>query len=166
MIKMKIKVLITGGTIDGLDYCYEKKAPKKFNSYIPKILEQARLSLDYDVETLFFKDSKFVTDKDRKIILEKCKSCKENKILITHGTMTMPLTAKFLGKHKLNKTIVLVGSAMPAKKENSDAKFNLGFALATVQILPNGIYIAMNGNLFLWNNVRKNLKTGFFEKEK
>lgn len=75
------------------------------------------------------------------------------------------MTAKFLGKSKLKKTIVLTGSAVPAKNENSDAKFNLGFAMAAAQMLPIGVYIAMNGKIFLWNNVRKNLKTGFFEKE-
>ena len=78
----------------------------------------------------------------------------------------MPLTAKFLGKNNLKKTIVLTGSAIPGNKEKSDALFNLGFALAAVQTLPKGVYVSMNGKIFLWNNAEKNLKTGFFEKER
>ncbi|MBI2655609.1 asparaginase [Candidatus Woesearchaeota archaeon] len=161
-----IKILITGGTIDNLDYASEKKAPKNNKSLVPKLLEQSRISQKYDVEMLMFKDSKFITDEDRKVILKKCRSCKENKIIITHGTMTMPKTAEFLGNKKLNKTIILVGSAIPAKKPNSDAIFNLGFAFAAAHLLQKGVYITMNGKIFSWNNVRKNLKTGFFETSK
>ncbi len=111
------------------------------------------------------KDSKFVTDDDRALVLKKCLECAEEKIVITHGTMTMSETAKYLGKRKLQKTIVLFGSAMPANKANSDALFNLGAALSTVQLLPIGVYIVMNGKVFSWDNVKKNLDTGFFETE-
>jgi L-asparaginase len=111
------------------------------------------------------KDSKFVTDEDREIILKRCRECKEEKIVITHGTMTMPLTAKYLGEKSLAKTIVLLGSAIPANEENSDALFNLGAALTAVQLLPAGVYLTMNGKVFSWENVKKNLETGFFEKE-
>ncbi|MEK6891555.1 MAG: asparaginase domain-containing protein [Nanoarchaeota archaeon] len=163
---MTVKIFITGGTIDGLEYDSEEKAPKKFNSIIPKILKEARIKTDFGAKILIFKDSKFVTGKDRETILKKCRGCKEDKIIITHGTMTMPLTAKFLEKFKINKTIVLTGSAIPARGKNSDAKFNLGFAMAAVQTLPAGVYVAMNGNIFSSTNVKKNLKTGFFEKEK
>lgn len=163
---MKIKIFVTGGTIDNLNSSNLEKTPKFQNSYIPKLLKQARITENYRIEILFLKDSRLITDKDRLKILEKCKNCREDKIIVTHGTMTMPLTAEFLGKAKLDKTVVLVGSAVPSKKNNSDAKFNLGFAFAAVQMLPNGVYVAMNGKIFSWKNVRKNLKTGFFEKEK
>ena len=163
---MRIKIFVTGGTIDSLSSSNLEKTPKFQNTYIPKLLKQSRITKNYRIEILFLKDSRIITEKDRLRILEKCKNCKEDNIVITHGTMTMPLTAKFLGRHKKNKTIVLVGSAIPAKKPNSDAKFNIGFALAAVQMLPNGIYVAMNGNIFSWNNVKKNIKTGIFEKER
>ena len=163
---MTIKIFITGGTIDDLNYGYEDKKQNSPKSLIPALLKQARLSEKYDAEVLFMKDSRLVTDEERKIIFENCKNCKENKIIITHGTMTMPITAKFLGKSSIKKTIVLTGSALPAKSKKSDAMFNLGFAFAAVQILKNGVYVAMNGKIFLWNNVSKNLKTGYFEKEK
>ncbi|VVB58383.1 Uncharacterised protein [Candidatus Anstonella stagnisolia] len=160
---MKIKIFITGGTIDSLEYENPKTAPKKQESAIPSLLKQARVSLDYTTEIVFFKDSKFVDEADREILLKKCIECPEEKIVITHGTMTMEQTAKYLGNKKIPKTIVFVGAAIPAKKENSDAQFNVGTALAAVQLLPNGVYACMNGRIFSGDNVRKNLKTGFFE---
>ena len=163
---MTIKIFITGGTIDDLDYGSEDKKPNNPKTQIPKLLKKARLSENCDAEVLFMKDSKFVTDYDRKIILKNCKNCRENKIIITHGTMTMPVTAKFLGKSKIKKTIVLTGSFIAAANANSDAFFNLGFAFAAVQFLPKGVYVAMNGKIFSWDNVKKNLKTGFFEEQK
>ena len=140
---MPIRIFITGGTIDGLEYNSKEKAPKKFTSIIPKILEEARIKAGYRTEILMLKDSKFINDEDRKIILEKCRNCREDRIVITHGTMTMPLTAKFLGKSKINKTIVFAGSAIPAKDGKSDAKFNLGFAMAAAETLPKGVYVAI-----------------------
>lgn len=163
---MKIKIMITGGTIDNLEYATEKNAPKKRQSLIPQLLKQSRLNSDYNAEKILFKDSKFITGNDKEFIFKKCKNCKEDKIVITHGTMTMPQTAKFIGKFNLKKTIVLVGSVIPANKEKSDALFNLGFALAAVQLLPYGVYVAMNGRIFQSDNVSKNLKTGYFEEEK
>ena len=163
---MKIKIFITGGTIDNLEYGSAEKAPKKFKSLIPKLLKQSRITIPCSVDVLISKDTRFLTDEDRKNILNKCRKCKEDKIVITHGTFSMPLTAKYLGKTNINKSIVLVGSAYPANNKKSDALFNLGFALAAVQLLPKGVYVTMNGKIFPWNNVKKNLKTGFFEKEK
>jgi len=162
---MKIKFLITGGTIDDLDYDSEEKAPLNHQSLIPDLLKQARLSVDYEIEVLMQKDSRIVTDKDREIMFRKCQNAKENKIIITHGTMTMPDTAKFLGARKLPKTIVLLGSVRPANEESSDALFNIGTAVSAVQLLPNGVYLTMNGKIFEWNNVKKNLETGKFEQE-
>ena len=160
---MTIKLLITGGTIDNLQYNSENKSPKNQESLIPSMLKQSRITAEYSVEKIFFKDSKFINDKDRELILKKCIKCKEDRIIITHGTMTMSKTAEFLGNKKLNKTIVLTGSSLPANKPNSDALFNLGFAFAAVNFLPAEVYIAMNGKIFLWNNARKNMKTGHFE---
>ena len=159
---MKIKIFVTGGTIDNIEYDSLKKERKNYKTYIPELLKQSRVKVDYGIEILMLKDSKFITEKDRSTIFKKCLYCKQNRILITHGTATMALTAKFLGKYNIKKTIVLVGSAIPSNKKKSDALFNLGAALIAVQILPKGIYIIMNGNVFSWKNVKKNFNTGFF----
>jgi L-asparaginase len=129
MNNSKVRILVTGGTIDDLDYDIEENAPENHQSLIPNLLKQARITSDYEVEMLMQKDSRVVNDKDRQLILERCKNCPEDKILITHGTFTMPETAKYLGKANLSKTIVLFGAAIPANKDSSDALFNLGGAL-------------------------------------
>ena len=97
------------------------------------------------------------------IILENCEKCNDEKIIITHGTDTMEQTAQVIGKAINDKTIVLTGAMIPYKFGSSDGLFNLGSALAFVETLPHGVYIAMNGRFFNWNNVRKNKKTGEFE---
>ena len=104
-----------------------------------------------------------MTDEDREKILQSCKDCEEDKIIITHGTDTMVETAQVLGKNIKDKTIVLVGAMIPYNQEKSDALFNLGCAVSAVQILPKGVYIAMNGKIFSWDNVRKNKELGLFE---
>jgi L-asparaginase len=108
-------------------------------------------------------DSLDMTDEDRDIIIRACKRCKEDKIVITHGTDTMVKTAKILESQKIPKTIVLTGAMIPIKFGSSDGFFNLGSALAFAQSLPNGVYVVMNGKYFQANNVTKNKKTGFFE---
>jgi len=163
---MAIKVFITGGTIDNLEYSSEDQAPKNQKSIIPELLQQARITLGYNAEEIIFKDSRFVTSKDRKLIFQKCEKCKEDKIIITHGTMTLADTAKYLGQKNITKTIVLTGAAIPSNNPDSDALFNIGFAFSAVQSLPSGVYVAMNGKIFSWQNVKKNLDTGFFEEEK
>ncbi len=163
---MTIRIIITGGTIDGLEYSAANNVPPKHLSIIPQFLERARLSIEYELELLMQKDSKFMTDEDRLAICRSCLKCKEKQIVITHGTMTMSETAKFLGKKKLKKTIVLVGSAVLGNKANSDAFFNLGGAITSVQLLPVGVYIAMDGKIFTWDNVKKNFATGMFETER
>lgn len=165
MNKTKVRILITGGTIDDLDYDKEEDAPKNHQSLIPELLKQARITADYRVEILMQKDSRVVTDKDRALILDKCKTCSEDRIIITHGTFTMPDTAKFLGKANLNKTMVLFGAAIPANKDKSDALFNLGTAFIANQLLPPGVYVVMNGKIFTWDNVKKDFSTGNFQQE-
>ncbi len=152
---MKIKIFITGGTIDNLEYDDPKHAPNNQESLIPGLFKQSRITVPYDIEEIMFKDSKFVDDKDRELIAEKCKQCFEDKIIITHGTATMPLTAKYLDGKKINKTIVLLGAAFPANQQSSDALFNIGAAFSAVQFLAPGVYIVMNGQIFNANNVKK-----------
>ncbi|PJA20817.1 MAG: asparaginase, partial [Candidatus Diapherotrites archaeon CG_4_10_14_0_2_um_filter_31_5] len=143
-----------------------KKKPKSHKTLIPKILKKARITVDFKIEGIMWKDSKFINDKDRELILKKCKDCPEDKIVIVHGTMTMAETANYINKKKLKKTIVLVGSAIPANKQNSDALFNIGAAITAVQILPFGVYVTMNGKIFPGSDVRKNFETGYFENSK
>jgi len=160
-----IKIFITGGTMDDLEYELLKDAPCNPQTYIPGKLNTARLTIKYSTEVLIMKDSRHITSEDRKRIHKKCQNCKEDKIIITHGTATMPNTAKYLGQQVQEKTIVLVGSAIPINKKGSDAFFNLGTAIAAVQLLPKGIYITMNGRIFTWDNVKKNFDKGIFETE-
>jgi len=111
-------------------------------------------------------DSLEMTDHDRELIAHQCNSCEENKIVITHGTDTMAETAQMLAATVKNKTVVLTGAMIPIKFGSSDGLFNLGSALAFAQTLAPGVYVAMNGRYFHWDNVRKNKETGVFEEVK
>lgn len=162
MMESEIRLFITGGTID-VDHIAADKSYCFKESFLPAMLLEARSKAEVQLETLFLKDSLHMTEEDRAHIVEACHNCAENRILISHGTDSMPETARTLGAGVLAKTIVLFGAAIPYVKPPSDALFNLGFALSAVQHLPHGVYIAMNGRIFLWNNVRKNRATGFFE---
>ena len=133
------------------------------DTHVPEMLDLGRCKLDVNIRTLMMIDSLEMSDEDRDIIAHNCVQCEEEKIVITHGTDTMVETAKVLAEKITDKTIVLTGAMIPYKFGSSDGLFNLGAALAYVQTLPNGIYIAMNGKYFNWNNVRKNKELGLFE---
>jgi len=146
----KIRIISTGGTIDSsIDYDPTKKSV--FNgTNIPEILKQARLNYKIELEPIMQKDGADITDDDRNIIYERCRDSNEECIVITHGTDTMVDTARYLGKKEIeNKTIVLVGSFIPLSQEYSDAFFNLGYALASSSLLPQGIWVAMGGEVSL-----------------
>lgn len=162
---MSIRIFVTGGTFDK-EYDEIKEILFFKDTHLPEMLDLGRCRLNVDIRTLMMIDSLDMSDSDRKIILENCKKVKEDKILITHGTGTMEDTAKFLAKEIKDKTIVLTGAMVPYKFGSSDGLFNLGSALAFVQSLPNGVYIAMNGKYFTSDKVTKNTKTGEFEKIK
>ena len=159
---MSIKIFVTGGTFDKE---YNELTGQLFfkDSHIQEILKLGRSKVDVSVRTLMLVDSLELTDSDRQIILDSCKRADEHKIVITHGTDTMTVTAKLLAENIHNKTIILTGAMIPYKFGSSDGLFNLGSALAFAQSLPAGVYIAMNGRFFHWNNCQKNRKTGFFE---
>ena len=159
---MSIRILITGGTFDKE---YNELDGKLFfkDTHLPEMLALGRSDVDVSVRTLMMVDSLDMTDDDRNLIVAQCARTKEEQIVITHGTDTMEVTARALGAAVKNKTIVLTGAMVPYKFGSSDGLFNLGSALAFVQTLPHGVYIAMNGRCFAWNNVRKNRKTGKFE---
>jgi L-asparaginase len=158
---MTVQIFTTGGTIDKVYYDakseYEVGEPQ-----IVAILDEAGVTIDYDVTTLLRKDSLDLTDEDRALIHEHVRRSPCDQILITHGTDTMVQTARALQDID-GKTIVLVGSLTPARFKASDAEFNIGFALAAVQTLPPGVYVAMNGCVFDPDSVAKNRAENRFE---
>jgi L-asparaginase len=159
---MNIKIIVTGGTFDKE---YNKRTGELFfnKTHIPEMLKLGRSRLELKIVTLMMCDSLKLTDSDVNIILKECRDSKEDKILVTHGTDKMVNTAKILGQHIKNKTIVLTGAIIPYAFGSSDGMFNLGSALAFVQTLPYGVYISMNGRIFNWNNARKNKENDNFE---
>ena len=156
-----IKIFVTGGTFDK-EY-NEINGKLYFNkTHLHEMLELGRSQLKVDIEMLMMKDSLEISNEDRNLIVKKCFESNEDRILITHGTDTMVKTAKLLAKKNSLKTIVLTGAMIPYKFGSSDGLFNLGSALSFLQSMPPGIYIAMNGNIFNWDNVKKNKELGLF----
>ena len=158
---LTIHILTTGGTIDKV-YFDAKSDYEIGDPQIADILSSVNVQIDYQVHTLFRKDSLDLTDEDRREIVSFVSAMTADRILITHGTDTMVQTANEL-KQVPEKTIVLVGSLSPARMKASDAEVNAGFALAAVQALPAGVYIAMNGRIFNADHVRKNREMNRFE---
>ena len=165
MSNQAILALITGGTFDK---AYDMLRGELYfkDTHLSEMLQRGRCTLPITVRTLMMIDSLLMTDQDRQIILQNCEKAEQDRILITHGTDTMCDTARVLAEAKIaGKTIVLFGAMIPYTfGTSSDGFFNLGAALAFVQTLPSGVYIAMNGEIFNWDNVRKNRKTGYFER--
>ena len=162
---MAIRIFITGGTFDK-EY-NELNGELYFkDTHMADLLEMGRNKVPVAITTLMLIDSLEMTDKDREGIVHQCSLCAEDKIIITHGTDTMAETARVLAKTLKDKTIVLTGAMIPIKFGSSDGLFNLGSALAFVQSLAHGVYVAMNGRYFNWDNVRKNKLSGRFEELK
>ena len=162
---MSIRIFITGGTFDKE---YNELNGQLFfkDTHVPELLELGRSRVKVNTRTLMMIDSLEMTDTYRALIIENCIKAEEDKILITHGTDTITETAVMLADKIKNKTIVLTGAMIPYKFGSSDGLFNMGSALAFVQTLPHGVYIAMNGRYFHWDNVYKNKSTGMFEELK
>ena len=160
---MKMRIIITGGTFD--KHYDEIKGRLTFKgTHLPEILKRIRCTAPISLEINQLIDSLEMKDKNRKKILESCRNAKEKNIVITHGTDTMIETAKVLGTADLGKVIVLTGAMIPYAIAQSDAVFNLGCAISAAQLLDPGVYVAMNGQIFCWNNVRKNYNDGVFER--
>ena len=157
-----IRVFVTGGTFDK-EY-NELNGQLLFqDTHVPEMLRLGRCLLDTEVRTLMMIDSLHMTEDDRQAIAAQCRNARETRIVVTHGTDTIVETAAHLGREIQDKTIVLTGAMVPYKFGSSDGLFNLGSALAFVQTLPHGVYIAMNGRWFAWDRVRKNREKGIFE---
>ncbi len=159
---MSIRIFVTGGTFDKE---YDELSGELFfkESHLSEMLMLGRSHVNVDVRTIMMVDSQSITTEDRELIVYNCMKSKEDRILITHGTDTMVDTAELLAGKVKDKTVVLTGAMIPYTFGSSDGLFNLGSALAFVQILPPGVYVVMNGKCFEWDNVVKNKKTGIFE---
>jgi L-asparaginase len=162
---MAVRIFITGGTFDKE---YNEITGQLFfkDTHMHDLLEMGRSHVPVEIRTLMMVDSLEMTAEDRDLIVHQCIQCDETKIVLTHGTDTMSETAKVLAQKITDKTIVLTGAMIPIKFGSSDGLFNLGSALAFAQTLPPGVYVAMNGRYFHWDNVRKNRQTGMFEEVK
>lgn len=159
---MTIRIFVTGGTFDKE---YNEITGQLYfqDSHLPEMLKLGRNLVHVDIRTLMMIDSLEMTELDRELIAEHCADAKEDRIIITHGTDTMAETAVILAEKIKNKTIVLTGAMIPYKFGSSDGLFNLGSAMAFVQTLKHGVYVAMNGRHFDATNVKKNKETGLFE---
>jgi L-asparaginase len=159
---MKIKLIITGGTIDK-SYNMKNGELHFVDSHIPSMLTEARCKADFELDKILLKDSLKMDDTDRQKILENVQNSEQSRIIITHGTDTIVQTAQLLAQQVEDKTVVLTGAMIPYVFNKSDSLFNLGTAFAAVQCLSAGIYITMNGKIFNADNVKKNLEEGIFE---
>lgn len=161
---MTIRILVTGGTFDKE---YDELAGALFfsDTHLPEMLRLGRSKLELVVQTVCMMDSLEMDADHRAQILEACRDSPEGRILVTHGTDTMVETAAVLaqGLAVSDRTVVLTGAMVPFAFGSSDGLFNLGSALSFAQVLPPGVYVAMNGRCFPWHNVRKNKAEGVFE---
>jgi len=158
---MTLCVIAAGGTFDKH---YDEIAGKLgFGaSVLPAVIARSRISQQVRLEQLPLLDSLDMDDADRLRILDACRRAPEERVVIIHGTDTMPETARVLGTAGLAKTIVLTGAMIPYEIAGSDALFNFGMAFGVAQTLPAGVYVAMNGQAFGWDNVRKDRAQGVF----
>jgi L-asparaginase len=161
-MKQPIRIFVTGGTFDK-EYNERNGSLYFKDTHLREMLQLGRCRVDVEVRTLMMVDSLEMDDDDRAVILNQCRKCPSSRIVITHGTDTMAVTARALGEAMTDKTIILVGAMIPFAFGSSDGLFNLGAAIAFAQSLPPGVYVAMNGRYFRWDSVRKNRDVGEFE---
>ena len=157
-----VGLFVTGGTFDK-EYDELLGTLDFRDTHLKQMLELGRCRLDVKVRTLMMVDSLDMTDADRDLIASNCSDAPEPHIVITHGTDTMVDTARVVAERVRDKTVVLTGAMIPSAFGSADGLFNLGGALSVSQVLPSGVYVAMNGRVFDWDNVRKNRDSGVFE---
>lgn len=159
---MSIRILVTGGTFDKE---YNERTGQLFfkDTHLAEMLERGRSRVPVSIRTVMMIDSLEMSDPDRALVVQNCAQAEENQIVITHGTDTMTDTAAAIAREVADKTVVLTGAMIPWAFGSSDGLFNLGSALSFVQVLPAGVYIAMNGKCFPWDRCRKNRERGEFE---
>ena len=158
---MKIKIFTVGGTIDKI-YFDKKSKYQVGEPAVDQVLREANINFSYQIESILRKDSLDMTDDDRQLIFDKIEADDHKHVIVTHGTDTIIATAKKIMTIR-DKVIVLTGAIEPARSKSSDAPFNIGSAVAAVQLLPAGVYIVMNGRVFDPNKVQKNMELNSFE---
>ena len=156
------RIIVTGGTFDKHYDAIKGELTFK-ETHLPAILQQARVTIPVAIEINQLIDSLHMTDQHRQSVLGACRAAPEPSIVVVHGTDTMAETASVVGTARLGKTIVFTGAMIPYSVQGSDALFNLGFALAMSQALEPNAWVAMNGRVFPWDNVRKDKSGGRFE---
>jgi len=159
---MSIRIFVTGGTFDK-EYNEINGSLYFKDTHLKEMLNLGRCKVSIEIRTLMMMDSVDMTDDDRENIALNCFKSNYDKIIVTHGTDTIVETAGVIAGKVMDKTIILTGAMIPYKFGSSDGLFNLGAAIAFVQSLPHGVYIAMNGRYFAWDNCRKNKRIGEFE---
>ncbi len=159
---MAIRILVTGGTFDKE---YNERTGQLYfkDTHLAEMLGRGRSRVEVTIRTIMMIDSLEMTDADRALVVQNCQQASEDRIVITHGTDTMTETAAAIARSVTGKTIVLTGAMIPWAFGSSDGLFNLGSALSFVQVLPAGVYLAMNGKWFPWDRCRKNRERGEFE---
>lgn len=158
-----IRILVTGGTFDKE---YDELHGRLFfkDTHVQEMLDKGRSRVPVSIRTLMMIDSLDMTTGDRALVVEQCRQPDADRIVVTHGTDTMVETARAVAEANLTgKTVVFTGAMIPYAFGSSDGLFNLGSALSFAQVLPPGVYVAMNGRHFRWDDVRKNRDTGTFE---
>jgi len=159
---MTLRIIATGGTFD--KHYNELNGVLGFaDSHLPEVIKRARITVPIELEVVSMLDSLDMQDADRQRVLAACQAASEQAIVIVHGTDTMRETAEVLGPAMSDKTIVFTGAMIPYEIANSDALFNFGFACGVAQVLPPGVYVAMNGTIFTWDKVTKNRAAGVFQ---
>jgi len=156
-----LRLLVTGGTFDKE---YDEISGTLFfkDTHVGEMLRLGRCLVPVAIETVMLLDSLQMTDADRATIADRCRACPETRIVITHGTDTMVETAAVLALRIPDKTIVLTGAMVPYAFGSSDGLFNLGSAISFAQVLPAGVWVAMNGSYFAWDDVQKDRAAGVF----
>lgn len=158
---MKIKIYTVGGTIDKV-YFDKLSDYEVGESVVTQMLKDANVQFDFEIEPVMRKDSLDMSDEDRQILFEKISADKTEHVLITHGTDTVIQSALILQQIK-DKVIVMTGAMQPARFKDSDATFNIGFALGAMQVLKHGVYIAINGKIFDPSKANKVRTLNIFE---
>jgi L-asparaginase len=162
---MRVRVIVTGGTFDK-DYDELTGRLSFRRTHLPEMLRLGRCRLSAPVTQLMMIDSLEMTGAHRRRVLAACRSARETRLVVTHGTDTMAETAAVLARGLRGKTVVLTGAMRPYRFGSSDGLFNLGSALSFAQVLPAGVFVAMNGRVFAWNEVRKDRRKGVFVRRK
>ncbi|MCP4933259.1 MAG: asparaginase [bacterium] len=160
----KIRIIVTGGTIDKIhDSDTEALVfAKDGSTQIPEILSLGRCHFPH-IQKIMLKDSLDFEDADRNFLVETILAAQELAIVVTHGTGTMGKSARWVSKHVKGKTVVFTGAMRPHSLSFSDGPFNLGGAIVAAQILPEGVYGIMNGRIFEAENLNKNTEQGRFD---